>query len=221
MLCKTTVEKSRNPVGVLSRQLIKTAHEKRIWSVFFSAQALSCHKCPDDNSFNDCLANIETQSCAAGWNQCFNMKYLLKKSTGEEILYLNKQCGLDFICNQPDPNYVCNIQNTTFTNQGHELINCSSRCCTTNMCNNDDMPDTPPDVNPAPSTPLPTAAVSGTVAPSNQTGNHTTGNNTIVAPSTPRTTTATPAECGMGAIEKPRCKIIALAAVLQLAFKLM
>ena len=25
----------------------------------FSVQAFSCHKCPPDSSFNDCLANVE------------------------------------------------------------------------------------------------------------------------------------------------------------------
>ncbi|KAL9985447.1 hypothetical protein ACROYT_G007858 [Oculina patagonica] len=183
-----------------------------------SVQSLSCHSCPTDTSFNDCLTNVESVTCTVGWNQCFNMKYFLKKSSGEEVLYLDKQCALDFICNNPDPKYVCNAKNTTFIDAGHELINCTSRCCTTDMCNNDYLP-TPPIAPPEPSIAL-SAAVSATVAP----GNHT-GNNVTAVPSTPRTgntsTTATPAGCGTGSIKMPRRMIIALAAMLKLAFKLM
>ena len=146
---------------------------------------------------------IESVTCATGWNQCFNMKLFVRKSSGEEILYLDKQCGLDFVCNQPDPNYVCNIKNTTFTDQEHTLVNCTSRSCTTDMCNNDDL--TPPP--PAPSTPVITHPMPSIALSINASGLHSnqTGTNAIVAPSTPEngtsSTMATPADCGKGSLK--------------------
>lgn len=78
----------------------------------------------------DCLTNIESVTCEASWNYCFNMKVFVRKSSGEEILYLDKQCIPYFVFNQPDPNIVCDLKNTTFTSQGHTMDNCTSRCCT-------------------------------------------------------------------------------------------
>ena len=182
----------------------------------FSVHALSCHKCPSDSSFNDCLTNLESVTCTTGWNQCFNMKLFVRKSSGEEILYLDKQCGLDFVCNQPDPNYVCNLKNTTFTGQGHTMVNCTSRCCTTDMCNNDDLPPPPPPVStPVVTHPMPSIALSinASGVPS-----------ATVVPSTPQngtsSTMAAPADCGKGSINLPLRMAIVLAVVLQLAFKL-
>ena len=150
------------------------------------------------------------------------MKLFVRKSSGEEILYLDKQCGLDFVCNQPDPKYVCNIKNTTFTNQGHTMVNCTSRCCSTDMCNNDDLsPPPPPPSTPVMTQPMPSIALSvnASVVPSNQTGTNAT-----VVPSTPQTgnssTTATPADCGKGSINMPFRMTIVLTVVPQLAFKL-
>ena len=166
----------------------------------FSVQALSCHKCPAHSSFKDCLTNLEYVTCATGWNKCFNMKLFIRKSSGEEILYLDNKCGLDFVCNQPDPNYVCNIKNTTLTDQEHTLVNCTSRSCTTDMCNNDDLPPPPP----APSTPVITHPMPSIALSINVSGLHgnQTGTNAIVAPSTPEngtsSTMATPADYGKG-----------------------
>lgn len=189
----------------------------------FSVQALSCHKCPPDSSFNDCLTNLESVTCTTGWNQCFNMKLFVRKSSGEEILYLDKQCGLDFVCNQPDPKYVCNLKNTTFTSQGHTMVNCTSRCCTTDMCNTDDLPPRPPAPSmPVTTRPMPSIALSINASglPSNQTGTNAT-----VVSSTPQigisSTMATPADCGKGSMNIPLGMIIVLAVALQLAFKLM
>ena len=83
-------------------------------------------------SFNDrdCLTIIESVTCEASWNYCFNMKVFVRKSSGQEILYLDKQRIPDFVFNQPDPNFVCDLKNTTFTSQGHTMDNCTSRCCT-------------------------------------------------------------------------------------------
>ena len=189
----------------------------------FSVQALSCHKCPQDSSFNSCLTNVESVTCTVGWNQCFNMKLFVRKSSGEEIPYLDKQCGLDFVCNQPDPNYVCNLKNTTFTGQGHTMVNCTSRCCTTNMCNSDDLPPT----SPSPSTPVMTHLMSSIKLEINASGvsGNQTGTNATVVSSTPQnltsTTMATPAECGKGSVNMSLRMTIALAVVLQLVFKLM
>ena len=204
--------------------LIEHAYERWLTSErtnvgLFSVEALSCHKCPPDSSFNDCLTNLESVTCATGWNQCFNMKLFVRKSSGEEILYLDKQCGLDFVCNQPDPNYVCNLKNTTFTSQGHTMVNCTSRCCTTDMCNDDDLP--PP--SPAPSMPVMTNPMSSIALSINASGLHgnQTGTNATVVPSTPQIgTMATPADCGKGSTNIPLVMIIILAVVLQLALKL-
>ena len=142
------------------------------------------------------------------------MKVFARKSSGEEILYLDKQCGLDFVCNQPDPNYVCNLKNTTFTSQGHTMVNCTSRCCTTNMCNNDDLP-------PPPSTPVMSLRMSSIALSINASG--VPGNQTgPTRPSTPQTEiTATPADCGKGSVNTPQRLTIVLAVVLQLFFKLL
>ena len=188
----------------------------------FSIQALSCHKCPADSSFNDCVTNLDSVTCATGWNQCFNMKLFVRKSSGEEILYLDKQCDLDFVCNQPDPNYVCNIKNTTFTDQEHTLVNCTSRCCTTDMCNDDYLPPPPP----APSSPVITQPMPSIALSINASGLHgnQTRTNAIVALSTPENgtsrTMAAPVDCGKGSINVPLGMSIGLAVVLQLAFKL-
>lgn len=40
------------------------------------------------------------------------MKVFVRNSSGEEILYLDKQCIPDFVFNQPDPNFVCDLKNT-------------------------------------------------------------------------------------------------------------
>ena len=145
------------------------------------------------------------------------MKLFVRKSGGEEILYLDKQCGLDFVCNQPDPNYVCNLKNTTFTSQGHTMVNCTSRCCTPDMCNDDDLPPPPP----VPSTPVMTNPMPSIVLSINASGLHgnQTGTNATVVPSTPQIgTMATPADCDKGSINIPLGLIIILAVMLQLAF---
>ena len=172
--------------------------------------ALSYHKCPPDSSFNSCLTNVESVTCMTVWNRCFNMKLFVRKSSGEEILYLDKQCGPEFVCNHPDPNFFCNLKNATLTSQGHTMVNCTSRCCTTNMCNSDDLPPTPP----SPSTPVMThlmssikLAINAAGEPGNQTGT--------------TSTMATPAERSKGSVNMPLRMTISFAVVLQWAFKLM
>ena len=167
------------------------------------ASALSCHKCPTDSKLSDCVKNHVPEQCATdvGFDQCFTMKLFVKQSSGEEISYLDKKCGISFACNQPDPNYFCNAKNLSLISQGHVMVNCSSRCCTSDMCNNDDLPSDPTTLPPV--------------------ENSKSTNETISSPSLQNSTVSTPPGCGTDSVNTPLRMTIVLAAVIQLVFEMM
>lgn len=167
------------------------------------ASALSCYTCTTDSKYNDCIKNHVLKQCATdvGFDHCFTMKIFVKQNSGEEVAYLDKQCGVSFACNNPDPNYFCNAKNLSFIGQGHVMANCSSRCCNTDLCNNDDLP-----INPTTLPPI---------------GNSTSMNATTSTPPPQNSTTNTPLGCGTDSVNTPLRMTIILAAVIQLVFKMM
>ena len=83
---------------------------------------------------------------------------------------------------------------------GGVVHNCTWRCCTTNQCNNDDIP-APTAPAPAPVSVVPSASLSA--------NNSLLNGSATVVPSTPQTgnTPTTPPGCGASAINKPLCMV--------------
>ena len=162
---------------------------------FLSAQALSCYSCPTGTTLNDCATDYVTQKCSDKTKHCITIKTYVIKSSGEEVHYLEKQCGLAMVCGQDDPgSSVCSMKNTSYTGKGHTMANCTARCCTADLCNNDDLPLLPTSSRPSQS------AIA------------------TVVPSFPQpVTTAKPTGCGTESISLPVRITVAFAAILQLA----
>ena len=77
------------------------------------------------------------------------------------------------------------------------MLNCTARCCTTELCNDDDLPLLPSSSRPSPS-------VTATVVPSSPQSGDTL-------------TTAKPTGCGSESCNLPLLTYIVFAAILQLA----
>lgn len=163
---------------------------------FLSAQALSCYSCPTGTTFNDCATDHVTKKCSEDIKHCITIKTFVEKSRSEQVLYLEKECGLAVAC-QSDPGVlVCNMKNLSYVGGGHKMLNCTARCCTTDLCNDDDLL--------LPSSSKPSPSVTTTVVPSSpQSGDILT--------------TAKPTGCGSESCNLPLRTSIAFAAILQLA----
>ena len=161
-----------------------------------SAEALSCYSCPTGTTFNDCATDHVTKKCSEDVKHCITIKTFVKKSKSEQILYLEKDCGLAVAC-QSDPGVlVCNMKNLSYVGGGHKMLNCTARCCTTDLCNDDDLPLLPSSSRPSPS-------VTATVVPSSPQSGDTL-------------TTAKPTGRGSESSNLPLCTSVAFAAILQL-----
>ena len=118
------------------------------------------------------------------------------KSRSEQILYL-EECGLAVACHSDPGVLVCNMKNLSYVGGGQKMLNCTARCCTTDLCNDDDLFLLPSSSRPSPS-------VTATVMPS--------------SPQTRDTlTTAKPTGCGSESCNLPLRTSMAFAAILQLA----
>ncbi|KAL9985448.1 hypothetical protein ACROYT_G007859 [Oculina patagonica] len=166
----------------------------------YSAQALSCYSCPTGTTFNDCVTDHVIQKCSDDKKHCITIKTYVIKSSGEQVLYLEKDCGEAVACGQPDPgSLVCNMKNTSYTFKGHNMANCTARCCTADLCNSDDLP-----LLAIATSSRPSLSVIATVVPSSpQPGD--------------AITTAKPTGCGTESISLPIHMTVALAAVVLLA----
>ena len=156
-------------------------------------------------------------SCSVdtGYDHCFTMKTYVLKGNGQQVTYLEKQCGVAFVCNHPDTKFICTNKNATFTAQGHVMHNCTWRCCSTNMCNSDDLAIPAP--TPVAVVPTPTPSANRSVIV----------NGSVIAEfSTPQTGSAptTPPGCGAASVHEPVRMSITFAAMGQLTltyFKMM
>ena len=164
---------------------------------FLSAQALSCYSCPTGTTFTDCATDHESKKCSEEIKHCITIKTFVEKSRSEQVLYLEKDCGLAVAC-QSDPTVlVCNMKNQSYIGQGNKMLNCTSRCCATDRCNDDDLPLLPSSSKPSPS------ATTTVVPGSLQTGD--------------TLTTAKPTGCGSESSHLPLRMSIVFAGILQLA----
>ena len=118
------------------------------------------------------------------------------KSRSEQILYLEKECGLAVACQSDPAVLVCNIKNLSYVGGGNKMFNCTARCCTTDLCNDDDLL--------LPSSTRPSPSVTATVVPNSPQSGDTS-------------TTAKPTGCGSESCNLPLGTSIAFAAILQLA----
>jgi len=83
-----------------------------------------------------------TKKCSKDIKHCIAVKTFVEKSRSE-VLYLEKECGLAIAC-QSDPGVlVCNMKNQSYVRRGHKMLNCTARCCTADLCNDDDLPMPP------------------------------------------------------------------------------
>jgi len=161
---------------------------------FISAQALSCYNCSTGTTFNECATDHVTKKCSEDIKHCITVKTFVEKSRREQVLYLEKECAVAIAC-QSDPGVLmCNSKNQSYARGGHKMLNCTARCCTADLCNDDDLPMLP-------SSPSVTATI---VPSSSQSGDALT---------TAKPTTG----CGSESCNLPLRMSIAFATILQVA----
>lgn len=139
-----------------------------------------------------------TQKCSDDKKHCITIKTYVNKNNGEQVLYLEKDCGEAVACGQSDPgSLVCNMKNISYTLKGHKMANCTARCCTADLCNNDDLPLLATSSSPS------LSSIATAVPSSPQPGD--------------AITTAKPTGCGTESISLAMRMTVTFAAIFQLA----